>query len=158
MVADQSSLSVTVRGHCCRAGPGTPQPWHPPALGTPQPWDLPTPGTPHPWDPPGLELPQLPTGIQLLSEGGESSDFGCKCCIFSGSISLPRHGNFRMFHHGAAGRKAFSACSGTTIQVQGVSSVLWTEILSEYRLPEPSTAQALDFFFESAAFFCPVQL
>lgn len=120
--SDQSSVSPTVSGHSPRAAPGTPR------------------------DPPGLELPQLPTESQVLSELGESSYFGCKCCIFSGSAALPRHGNFRMFHHRAVERKTFSACSGTRIQVQGVSSMFWTEILSECRLPEPSSAQALDFF------------
>lgn len=38
-----------------------------------------------------------------------------------------------------------------------LQGMFWTEILSEYRLPELSSAQALE-FFESAEFFCPVQL
>lgn len=69
-----------------------------------------------------LEVSQLPTGSEFLLKLGENSYFGCKSCIFSGSIGLPRHGNSRMFHFDAVERKSFSVCSGTRIQVQDVSS------------------------------------
>lgn len=137
------SVSNSVCGHRRRAASRTLRPRDPPGLDELS---------------PGLELPQVPTGSQVLLESGESSYFGRKSCIFSGSIGCQGMEISECFTTMQLKGKLFLSA-----QAQGyryrvfLQGMFWTEILSEYRLPEPSSAQALD-FFESAEFFCPVQL